>query len=228
MPTHSGDLIYLGRLSKRDTSEANFSNENLGAITGTYDSSVLEVVTVTGDDANSDGSITSDDGGSVAEQLTYTVGGSGVTTTYDAEAFYNVNLTLADGSIVNTNITVIQAENGDTFAQLPDDITVQSIELVSGFEPNAIGNQPLSEVPHLWFALQPVHSLTRQQVHVRLKTLLSAIASPRWTMDTSPFAGSRNRESRPPATKFRCGFQGALLVAACLIGISSCHRSTGF
>jgi hypothetical protein len=151
MPTSSINWIYFGNFPQIDTDETNYTNEDPGAVNTTVSYTGLQLVTVTGDDADNSGIITSDDAGQTAETFTYDLGAGPVTATYDAESLVNVVVTQLNGTQTTSVVTLYQMTNGDTFlfdSNNFDFLKIASIQILGQVSDNYNGTQaPLTVDP---------------------------------------------------------------------------------
>lgn len=136
MPTVN--FIYLGNFTDYDTNESNYGAENIGDFDGEFvGNDVLQIVTVTENDANLDGSINDNDNGDMSgDSLSYTLNGSPQNNmVIDSTFSANVDAVLGDGTTYTFEAILVQMENGDIFLGdmwnngSADNLNIQSVEI---------------------------------------------------------------------------------------------------
>ncbi|SHH95039.1 Hint domain-containing protein [Marivita hallyeonensis] len=133
------DLIYIGVLSPMDTDESNNTNENPGAVQGTYDETQMQVVSVSMSDNFDPGITYNDDFNMASDTFTYDLGAGPITSGLDSEARFLAQVVRAATTTPESiEISVYQLQNGATFVRLPDgykinELTIQSMS-ADGFD----------------------------------------------------------------------------------------------
>jgi hypothetical protein len=139
--TTTANFIYLGNFAEMDTDESDWDSENPNVVLGTHTD--LSILSITEVDADDDGVIMDDEGGS-GDYISFDTGSGVVNSSLDTTAIYNANIELGDGSIVSQQVILVQTVSGDTFvSDLPpnslDNISIQSITLTSQQNSNYSG-----------------------------------------------------------------------------------------
>ncbi len=126
------DLIYIGIRPSMDTFESNATNEQPGAMYGTYQATAMQVVSVAMSDNFTPGSTYSDDFGATPDTFTYNLGSGTITSGLDGEARFSGSVITA-GSTTPQPMTfsVYQLQNGATFVRLPDGYEISQLTISS-------------------------------------------------------------------------------------------------
>ncbi len=147
------NLIYLGTFESTDVNESDFNAERAGLLSGqSVDASQLQILAATTRDAQADGAISDNDRFGTSDRFSYELNGTQVTATSDAAMSFDALVTLSDGSVLEVEVLVVQATNGDVFvsdllnAGTLDNLEISAIELVSPTGTNFSG----------WFSNQSV------------------------------------------------------------------------
>ncbi len=160
MANYTANFLYLGNYAPIDTLEGpgNIIDEDAAALLGTYDghNSPLQVVSVTADDANDDGTIQPDDPQQTPETFSYVLGPVSTTSGLDSEVLYDAEVLYGDGTVNTVQVWVIQLQNGDTFITLAQgalsNASVQSVTLTSVASADYMGiAAPVNEITNLQF-----------------------------------------------------------------------------
>ena len=126
------ELIYIGVLAAMDTFEGNNTNENPGAVQGTYDASVMQVVSVAMSDDFAAGFTYNDDNYYGPDTFTYDLGGGPITSGLDGEARFAAEVVRAGETVPESiQISVYQLQNGATFVRLPDGYKINQLTIQS-------------------------------------------------------------------------------------------------
>ena len=141
------NFLFIGNLGAIDTDESNWSAENPTGIPTNYDNTVLEVVSVSATDTDTDanGYINDDDQGAATDPVSYDLGAGAVNTTTDHTGIYTAEITLGDGSTTVIDLLLVQMVNGDTFVTDLNDngdldgLNIQSIQFLSAGQNDASG-----------------------------------------------------------------------------------------
>ena len=115
-----------------DTFESNATNEQPGAMYGTYQATAMQVVSVAMSDNFTPGSTYSDDFGTTPDTFTYNLGSGTITSGLDGEARFSGTVITA-GSTTPQPVTfsVYQLQNGATFVRLPDGYKINQLTISS-------------------------------------------------------------------------------------------------
>ncbi len=147
------NLIYLGAFESTDVNESDFNAERAGLLSGqSVDASQLQILAVTTRDAQADGAISDNDRFGTSDRFSYELNGTQVTATSDAAMSFDARVTLSDGSVLEVEVLVVQATNGDVFvsdllnAGTLDNLEISAVELVAPTGTNFSG----------WFSNQSV------------------------------------------------------------------------
>lgn len=138
MAIHTANFLYLGNFASIDQNDpAEWSSENAGDLLGTYAPAThpLSVMAVTGYDADDSGAVESNDAGQIPEDFSYQISDYVIVSGLDSVVYYDATVLRGDGSSFDTQLWVIQLENGDVFVtwagvQLSN-VQIQSITLTS-------------------------------------------------------------------------------------------------
>ena len=125
-------LIYIGVLAAMDTFEGNDTNENPGAVQGTYDETVMRTVDVAISENTDPGVAYNDDFGKTPDTFTYDLGTGPITSGLDGEARFAAEVIRAGQTISEpVEISVYQLQNGATFVRLPDGYKINQLTIQS-------------------------------------------------------------------------------------------------
>lgn len=118
MAISTSHAIFLGNVADADTDELSYTLENTSPYLGTFGSPAAplsdEIVEVTYDDSNNDGSMGTDNIG--AEQISYDAGSGPVTSLVDSLVVVDVTVTYSDGSSQSfSNAVMYQDTTGNLF-----------------------------------------------------------------------------------------------------------------
>lgn len=138
-------MIYIGQFAQADTTETNWSAENPNLFLGTYTKSSLKPLTTTVTTPLNDGVVYDDDNGQTASQITYNLGNGNLTANQDSVEAYYATITLGNGTVIQTQVNVIQLTNGATFINETrdgialDNLSIQSVKITGLATANGSG-----------------------------------------------------------------------------------------
>ncbi|WP_127046485.1 Hint domain-containing protein [Pseudorhodobacter sp. E13] len=138
-------MIYIGQFAQADTTETNWSAENPNLFLGTYSKSSLKPLTTSVTTPKNDGIAYDDDNGQTASQITYNLGSGNLTANQDSVEAYYATITLGNGTVIQTQVNVIQLTNGATFINETrdgialDNLSIQSVKITGLATANGSG-----------------------------------------------------------------------------------------
>ncbi|MEN8656960.1 MAG: hypothetical protein ABF313_02825 [Marivita sp.] len=172
------DLIYIGIRPSMDTFESNATNEQPGAMYGTYQATAMQVVSVAMSDNFTPGSTYSDDFGATPDTFTYNLGSGTITSGLDGEARFSGSVITA-GSTTPQPMTfsVYQLQNGATFVRLPDGYEISQLTISSMVPMAMTGLPPMHPAHRPWSVLSKAPGSKRRRVTAGSKTYRRATLS---------------------------------------------------